>query len=144
MRRPLALVAIWLFVLLSPVTVWVVVGDLSYTGDPDLDYMYEPPRLTSGQQRAIAATVATVAAAAVMSTVLAYPRRLVGRADFRVALPVLLAGAYCGLAGRVTTAGGIGANIGGALVVMAAPFFLLAMLVWFGLELRRFRANRWY
>jgi len=29
MRRPLALVAIWLFVLLSPVTTWQVIGDLS-------------------------------------------------------------------------------------------------------------------
>ncbi|MFN2504815.1 MAG: hypothetical protein ABR540_11440 [Acidimicrobiales bacterium] len=54
MRR-LALTAIWLAVLLSPVTTWWIVGDMSYKGDPELDYMVEPLPLTSGEQLAIEA-----------------------------------------------------------------------------------------
>ncbi|MFN2504814.1 MAG: hypothetical protein ABR540_11435 [Acidimicrobiales bacterium] len=67
----------------------------------------------------------------------------VRRSDIRVTLPALLVGAYCGVGWRMVTAGGIGANIGGAFVVMFAPFFAVGMIVWFGFELHRFRAKRW-
>lgn len=143
MRRVLALTALWLFVLLSPVTTWQVIGDLSYTGTTDLDYMYEPPPLTTGQRLAIGITATAGALAAVLST-LAYRRRLVTWPDLRMALPLLLAGAYCGAAWRMMTAGGIGANIGGAFAVMFAPVFLLAMVIWFGFEIHRFGSGRWH
>ena len=143
MRRPLALTASWLFVLLSPVTAWQVIGDLSYEGSTDLDYMYEPLRLTTGQRVAIGVTVAVVGLAASVLTALAYRRRLVTRADLRVVLPLLLAGAYCGAAWRMMTAGVIGANIGGGLVVMFSPVFLLGMAIWFGFEIHRYRSGRW-
>lgn len=141
MRRPLALIAMWLFVLLSPITTWWMVGDMSYKGDPDLDYMFEPLPLTSGQQVAIGATATILSVAALTAFATGYRQGLVRRADVRVALPALLVGAYCGVGWRMTTAGGIGANIGGALVVMFAPFFLLGIVVWLGLELHRWRRD---
>ncbi len=105
--------------------------------------MYGPLRLTTGQRLAIGATVAAVGLPAVISTVVAYRRRLVARADLRVALPLLLAGAYCGAASRMMTAGVIGANIGGAFAVMFAPVLLLGMVIWLGIEIHRFRTGRW-
>ena len=144
MRRPLALIAMWLFVLLSPITAWWIVGDRSHKGDPDLDHMFEPLPLTSGQQVAIGATATILSLAALVVLGTAYQRGLVHRADVRVALPALLVGTYCGVGWRIVTAGVIGTNIGGALLVMFTPFFIVGMVVWFGLELNRFRANRPY
>jgi len=141
MRRSTALGAIWLFVLLSPIATWSIVGDMSYKGDPNPDYMFRPIPLTGGQELAIAAAALTVSAAAVGCAILAYRRRLVGRADLGVALPLVLAGAYCGIAWRMMTAAVIGANIGGAMAVMFAPVFGVAMIVWFGVELWRFRST---
>jgi len=141
MRRSTALGAIWLFVLLSPIATWSIVGDMSYKGDPNPDYMFRPIPLTGGQELAIAAAALTVSAAAVGCAILAYRRRLVGRADLGVALPLVLAGAYCGIAWRMMTAAVIGANIGGGMALMFAAVFLPAMIVWFGVELWRFRST---
>ncbi len=141
MRRSTALGATWLFVLLSPITTWSIVGDMSYKGDPNPDYMLKPIPLTGGQEVAIAAASLTLSAAAVVFCTLAYRRRLLGTADLRMPLPVALAGAYCGTAWRMMTAAVIGANIGGAMAVMFAPVFGLAMIIWFGVELWRFRST---
>ncbi len=132
----------WLFVLLSPITTWWIVGDMSYQGDPDLDYMFKPLPLTRGQQVAIGATATILSVAALVTLVAGYRQGVVRRADLRVALPALLVGAYCGVGWRVVTAGVIGANIGGALLVMSTPFFVLGMIVWLCLELNRFTVNR--
>ncbi|MDQ6837969.1 MAG: hypothetical protein M3137_06435 [Actinomycetota bacterium] len=141
MRRSTALGAIWLFVLLSPIATWSIAGDMSYKGDPHPDYMFRPLPLTGGQELAIAAAALTVSAAAAVFVALAYRRRLVGRADLRLALPLLLVGAYCGIAWRMMTAAVIGANIGGAMAMMFAVVFLPAMIIWFGAELWRFRST---
>jgi hypothetical protein len=63
-------------------------------------------------------------------TALAVHRREITFAEIRALAPLLFFGIFCGYAWRVTTAGVIGANIGGALLMMLAPFLLLAMAVW--------------
>ncbi len=141
MRRSTALGATWLFVLLSPINMWSIAGDMSYRGDPNPDYMFRPLPLTGGQELAITAAALTISAAAIVFSTVAYRRRLLGTADLRVALPVVLAGAYSGIAWRMMTAAVIGANIGGGMALMFAVIFLPAMVIWFGVELWRCRST---
>jgi hypothetical protein len=54
-------------------------------------------------------------------------------------LPVLLAGWFLGLLYATLTAPVVGANIGAGLALMATPFVLGALGVWFVVSLRRHR-----
>lgn len=111
----------------APSASWSWVGDRSIAGD-DLDYLWTPPALTQSQESAIfaASTLLVAVALAVL---------LAGQA-MRLLRPPLLAGCavvtafglLLGAGYRVVTAGVIGANIGGGLVLLAAiPATLLAL-----------------
>jgi hypothetical protein len=56
-----------------------------------------------------------------------------------IVLPVMLAGGFLGALYAALTAPVVGANIGAGLALMAAPFVLGALGVWFVVSLRRHR-----
>jgi len=106
-------------VVAAPFAVWSWVGDQSSPGT-DLDYMAHPPVLSSGQESIvlIAATLALAVGVVVL---------VAAQAKGATRPPILaltaVAAAYTGAVGlgyRIVTAGVIGANIGGGLVLMAA------------------------
>lgn len=128
MRRSHALALMAMVVVLSPVVTWWLLGDLS-EDVVDPDYMIRPPDLTGGQQLMIGGGATAVAVVAVGMVFVAVRRRTVTPAEIRAVVPLLVAGAFCGLAWRILTAGVIGANIGGGMVLVFGPFFVLGMLV---------------
>lgn len=141
MRRFHGLAAIAVAILLSPISAWWLVGDFSMAEPASQpDYMFQPLDLAKTEELVLgtAAMAATVVAAALV--VGAVRRRLVTVAELLVALPLLIAGAFCGFAWRVMTAAVIGANIGGGMILLFAPFFLASMLGWSALQWRKPRS----
>ena len=108
----------------SPIVTWVAIGDLSEPDLADPDYFLRPPTI----EPAIETAAGWVSAAVIVGAVVAFVAgHRFGRLTVRQTLalvPTLLIGAFIGMAGRVLTAGGVGANIGAGLVVMASPFVL--------------------
>jgi hypothetical protein len=122
-------VAVGTLVLATPAVTWWVLGDLS-EDVPDPDYMYRPPRLTDGQELAIGIAGTAVALASLVVVIGALRRRVVTPGEVMSAVPLVLAAAFCGFAWRVVTAGVIGANIGGGMVLLVGPFVLLGLAGW--------------
>ena len=54
----------------------------------------------------------------------------VGRREWLAMLPLLLLGLFVGFGGRVVTARVGGANIGGGLLVWAAPVVMPLLIIW--------------
>lgn len=91
---------------------WWMIGDLSYEGEVEggLDYMYEPPEVPPWL------TVSVGVAASCLAFVTGRP--LWSRRDIRRPVAVLVVVAALGaFSARSITAGVIGANIGGALLL---------------------------
>ena len=113
----------------TPVATWWVVGDLSSKGFDDLDYMVRPPDIPP-----LVATLAGVVALAVVlasATILgvALHRHRIRRVWSATVVPLCVAGVILGAGGRILTAGGIGANIGGGLFMfLGLPLAGLLML----------------
>ena len=116
-------------VLATPVAVWWAVGDVSSKGFDDLDYMVRPVQLAPLVEAVIGgvAVVLVVASAAVLGHALYRGR--VRRAWSATVIPLCAAGAVVGAGWRVVTAGGIGANIGGGLVVLFGGPLVVALIV---------------
>lgn len=112
-----------------PISIWWLVGDLSEgAGAPDR--MFEAPELTSTQEFLIG-LVAVVLFVVSLGFVLAALRQHRLRwAEVLPAVPFLLAGAYAGFAGRVVTARVSGANIGGGMLILLAPFVAIGTIAW--------------
>lgn len=130
-------------VLLAPVVTWWLIGDLTETRlNPD--YIVEPPTLTTAQESVLGIAATVFEFGALLVIVSALRRRLIGLDELQVAAPLLLAGAASGLAFRVVTAGTHGANIGGSMILLVGPPFVLGMLAWSAHRLsvlKRRRAN---
>jgi hypothetical protein len=106
-------------VVAAPFAVWSWVGDQSSAGT-DLDYMMRPPMLSSTQESIVlvASTLALVTGVVVLVAVQAS-----GTARPPLLALTAIAAAYTGAVGlgyRIMTAGVIGANIGGGLVLLAS------------------------
>lgn len=116
-------------VLAVPVLVWWAVGDLSSVG-ADLDYIVRPPALDPR----LAVSAVVMAAVAILTAMLVLVRRGGAvRSDRRwwlVITPLLAVAAGLGLAGRVFTAGGYGANIGAGLFLILGVPLLVVVLGW--------------
>lgn len=113
---------------LSAVLAWWLVGDLSYTGsagEQGLDRLAAPP-ITEGT-----ALVLGAVSAVLLPLVLLVAWRLRS-----VLLPAVVLGVLVGAAGRVITAGVIGANIGGGMVLLASPFVLVPLVIWMAVRWR--------
>lgn len=113
----------------TPVATWWVVGDLSEGGDVD-DFVVKAPELTTAQEALIGvvAMAALVAAAGVLVALVR--RHRITWSTLRAVLPLLAAGAFIGFTARVVTARVGGANIGGSLLLFAAPGVVIGMLLW--------------
>lgn len=114
--------------LLSAALTWWLVGDVSYTGnagEQGLDRMAEPPVSEA------TAHVLRAGSAVLLPLVL-----LVGWRLRAVLLPAVVLGAVVGAAGRVVTAGVIGANIGGGMVLTFSPLVLLPLAIWLVVQWR--------
>lgn len=116
-------------VLATPVAVWWVVGDVSSKGFDDLDYMVRPVELPSVVEAVIGglAVVLVIVCGAVLGHALYRGR--VRRAWSATVVPLFAAGVVVGAGWRVVTAGGIGANIGGGLVVLFGGPLVVALIV---------------
>ena len=128
------LVATLALISASAVLTWWAVGDLSYTGPSSLgtqqDYLIHPLNLGSGAEKllgAVSVAVVVVAGAALLRTGSA-PRR--DRRWLAVLLPLLVTGIFVGGGWRVVTSGGVGANIGGGLLIFFGGPLVVAVLVW--------------
>lgn len=111
----------------SPIVTWWLLGDLSESATAE-DYIYRAPELTRGQQLAIGLGATTLFAVSLCVIAIAVRHRHVRWVEVRPAVPLLVAGAFCGFAWRVVTARVGGANIGGGLILMFGPYFLIAMI----------------
>ena len=117
--------------LLSAALAWWLVGDLSYTGntgEQGLDRLAEPP-VSEGTAQVLGA-----GSAVLLPLVL-----LIGWRWRAVLLPAVGLGAVVGAAGRVVTAGVIGANIGGGMVLLVSSLVLLPLAIWLVAGWRRFQ-----
>jgi len=106
-------------VVAMPFAAWAWIGDQSESGD-DLDYLWQPPNLTSSQERWIFVASTVVLAGSLVALWVAHRRgslspRLLLQTMVLAGFAVLVGGGY-----RVITAGVIGANIGGGLILLGA------------------------
>ncbi|MCX4390895.1 hypothetical protein OG777_28765 [Micromonospora peucetia] len=136
-------------VLCTPVASWWLIGDL--TNDEarqlaaegaDLDYAIRPVSLGPAGDRIFGALACVGAIAAVAGLVWAMSRHRLDPRWWRVLLPLVAAGVLVGFAWRVLTAGGIGANIGAGLMIMAGGPVLAVMLTVAAVATLRMRRSR--
>ncbi|HVM04739.1 MAG TPA: hypothetical protein VM242_06180 [Acidimicrobiales bacterium] len=129
MRPIVGRLAAALMIASTPVATWWLVGDLSEGGDVD-DFIVKAPELTTAQEALIGgvAMAALMAAAGVLAALVR--RHRITRSTLRPVLPLLGGGAFIGFTARVVTARVGGANIGGSLLLVAAPGVVVAMLLW--------------
>ena len=115
---------------LVPVTWWLL-GDLSSPGfDPEeLDYIFRAPETLNRHATAAGVTGLFVTAGCVMVLGWQYRKGGFDRRELtRVTIAVGL-GFWTGMAARVFTAGGIGANIGGGIIFLATILGIILVVV---------------
>ena len=116
-------------VLAIPVATWFLIGDLSATQFDDLDYMWRAPVLPAPLELMLGVLAALVVLASATVLAVALRRDQVRRQWAATVVPLCAAGVLLGYAGRVVSAGGIGANIGGAMMIFLAGPLVLALVV---------------
>lgn len=117
-----------------------MVGDLSEPGG--YQRILTPPELGARAAHGVAVVTVGVLVAGTVAVVAAWRDRTLDWRDGRAALPLLAAGVLGAVGGRVLTAASYGANIGGGMVLLAAPFVLLPLLVAGARGWRRARRRR--
>ncbi|MEH1102367.1 hypothetical protein [Micromonospora sp. CPCC 205561] len=136
-------------VLCTPVAAWWLIGDL--TGDEarrlaaegvDLDYAIRPVNLGATGDRIVGALACVGVVLALAGLLRATSRRRLDPRWWWVLVPLVAAGVLLGLAWRVLTAGGIGANIGAGLTVVAGGPALAVLLTVAAVAALRLRRNR--
>ena len=122
-------VAIVLLVLVTPVVVWWIVGDVSEVSGPSADYLFRPPSVSAATETSLG--VASHLCAVVSTAMLwrAHRRRPFGRRRVIAVGCLLLVGAIAGYGYRVLTAGVSGANIGGGLIILLGPVIIAGLLI---------------
>ena len=128
MNRRHVFIAAVAVVLASPVVTWFAVGDTSENvADPD--YMFRPPALSGAEELSLGGLAVGMALAGMAVLILAVTRRVVTNRELLFALPLLFAGVFIGMGARIVTAGVIGANIGGGIVVLIGPFVVMGLVL---------------
>ena len=127
MRRSRALGALVGVILATPVALWCLMGDRS---EPD-GYLrlLEPPVIDRGLELAIGVAAAGVVLAGLAVVATASYDGVLGRADRRATIPLVLAGVFLAVGGRIVTSATYGANIGGGGLVLVAPWVLPPLLI---------------
>jgi hypothetical protein len=116
-------------VLATPVATWFLVGDLSATRFDDLDYLWRAPDLPAAMDLVVGVLAALVVVASATVLAVALRRGQVRRQWSATVVLLCAAGAVLGYAGRVVSAGVIGANIGGGMMIVLAGPLVLALVV---------------
>ena len=104
--------------------------------------MFDAPQLNDTMTAIVGGASTAAVCVALVLVVSALRRHVVEFDDIRIAVPLVLGGLYAGLTYRVVTAGVIGANIGGGLLIIATPFVVLVLVVWAALWRPRRRDRR--
>jgi hypothetical protein len=107
-------------VLSTPFATWWLIGDQSVRGVPDLDYLFRLD-VDPLAERLIGIGSLVMLAVSVLILLLTAGRRGVDRRWGWVVGPLVVAGIIVGSGLRVLTAGVIGANIGGAAILLVGP-----------------------
>ncbi|WP_433872163.1 hypothetical protein [Saccharopolyspora sp. CA-218241] len=112
--------AVVLLALAAPVAFWYVIGDQSSVSPDHADYLVEPLRLPSWVNGAVVAVTALVVLGCALVLLRESRRGRLGRRHGVVLGLLLVAGLLIGVSARMITAGVIGANIGGGIMLMVA------------------------
>ncbi|RLK25787.1 hypothetical protein DER29_3798 [Micromonospora sp. M71_S20] len=136
-------------VLGTPVASWWLIGDL--TNDEarrlaaegvELDYAIRPVSLGPAGDRIVGVLACVGVVVALAWLLRATARRRLDPRWWWVLVPLVGAGVLVGLAWRVLTAGGIGANIGAGLMVVAGGPALTVLLIVAAVAAMRMRRPR--
>ncbi len=92
--------------------------------------MFDGPTLSATTTFAVGFLSAPALAGSVVVVTVAIRRRAVRFGDVRFAVPLLLGAVYVALTYRAVTAGVIGANIGGGMMLLGSPVVALPLAVW--------------
>ncbi|MEU4775224.1 hypothetical protein [Micromonospora sp. NPDC023644] len=148
-HRPTFRITALTLVLCAPVAAWWLIGDL--TGDEarqlaaegvELDYAVRPVSLGTAGDRVVGVLACVGVVLALAWLLRATARRRLDARWWWVLVPLVGAGVLLGLAWRVLTAGGIGANIGAGLVVIAGGPTLAVLLTVAAVAALRMRRSR--
>ena len=112
----------------TPVATWWVVGDRSSRGFDDLDYIFRPLDLPLWVEMLSGAGAVAVVMACVFVLFEAREDGRLVREQVRTLALLCLAGAIIGGGWRAVTAGVIGANIGGAMVLLLGLPLAVALI----------------
>ena len=112
----------------TPVAAWWVAGDRSYRGSDDLDYIFRPLDLPLWVEMLAGAGAVAVVMTWVFVLVEARQQGRLARAQVRALAQLCVAGAIIGAGWRAVTAGVIGANIGGAMVLLLGLPLAVALI----------------
>ncbi len=129
MQRTAALATALLGLALIPVAWWLV-GDQSSPGftPEELDYTIRAPEAFERHAQAAGLAGTVVAAICLAALSWLFLRREIDQPGLTRLAWVAAGGVFVGIAGRILTAGSIGANIGGGLVIMVGISMLLVFI----------------
>lgn len=96
--------------------------------------LVEPPSISADAALALGIVATVLLVASVVALLVASRRRAFDPGWWSVLLPLMGAGVIAGFSGRVITAGVIGANIGGGLVILFGVPIVLALIGWAGVR----------
>ena len=119
-----------------PVAAWGLIGQLDEPGPrSELSYIIEPPGIAAGVETTLGVVCLVLAVVSGAVLVHASRRGTFERRWWPVLLPLVAAGLITGAAGRVVTAGSMGANIGGGMAILVggpvvAGLLVAALVVW--------------
>ena len=115
-----------LVVVAVAVATWFLVGYLSEGGGTD--HIFEVPQLDRPVEIAVGIGVAAVAVTAGWGFLGRNRSWVIDDGWWRVYGRLLLAGVLFAVGGRLVTAGSVGANIGGGIIMMLGPVLLLYLV----------------
>ena len=133
---------LWALVIIVAATLssWWLMGDFTETDPATADYLYRPPRITGAQERAIG-ILSIVALAVAIGLFVWMWRREHPRSEWAFLIGVWsIAGIGAAFVERGVTAGVVGANIGGGLLLFLSPIAVVGLLVtsaWLLVRLRQ-------
>ena len=120
-------------VIATAVSSWWLIGDLTDTDPVDADYLLRPPAFLTAHERTIG-VFGLIMLVIAMAVVVVVWRRARPRREWSILLTVWMAAAVAAaFAERVLTAGVIGANIGGGMLIFVSPvaaMLLIGISIW--------------
>jgi hypothetical protein len=126
--QPTAALAAGALVLATPVATWWLVGDLSEpVANPD--YMIRPISVSQGMERAVGLGSMLVLAVSISVVASFFRRRQLDRKWVPPIVFLVVSAAIAGAGWRVVTAGVIGANIGGGIVVLGGLPLVIGLVI---------------